>query len=198
MPTIQPTLFSTQETGSLVSAPEEWRAVPGAPGYAASSLGRIKSLTRKLVLKSGRSRVIGGRILRARTHRGYGRVSLYINGKPRCSAVHRLVMEAFYGKSSLCVNHINGNKQDNYIGNLEYVSHAENMAHAARTGLIRNDYRRGRVALSKEQAVEIIIALKEGAHVATIASTVGVAVHNVKAIKTGVSWKSLKKSLWGE
>lgn len=43
--------------------------------------------------------------------------------------VHRLVMDAFCGNSSLYVNHINSNKVDNRIENLEYVSHTENMKH---------------------------------------------------------------------
>lgn len=41
--------------------------------------------------------------------------------------VHRIIMEAFYGKSKLQVDHINMNKQDNELSNLEYVTSQENV-----------------------------------------------------------------------
>ncbi len=65
--------------------------------------------------------------------RGYLTVSLYDGSKPKkpkSHLVHRLVAEAFLGKSSLHVNHKNGNKQDNRIENLEFVTPKENTRHA--------------------------------------------------------------------
>lgn len=67
------------------------------------------------------------------------------NGKQCYTAVHRLVAKAFIelptdkahlNVDELEVNHINGNKHDNYVGNLEWVSHFENLRHAYVTGLI--------------------------------------------------------------
>lgn len=55
--------------------------------------------------------------------------------------VHRLIANAFIGfnmDSNLEVNHIDGNKNNNKIDNLEIVSHADNMRHAWQAGLIRN------------------------------------------------------------
>ena len=51
-----------------------------------------------------------------------------INGKQE--RVHRIVMEAFHGKSDLTVDHLNMNKQDNRLENLEYVTVVENTKRA--------------------------------------------------------------------
>ena len=53
---------------------------------------------------------------------GYLRVSI----KGKDMYVHRLVMLAFYGKSDLTVDHIDGNKENNNLNNLEYVTQTEN------------------------------------------------------------------------
>ena len=54
----------------------------------------------------------------------YGYKVTKINGKQE--KVHRIVMEAFHGKSDLTVDHIDGNKENNNLNNLEYVTQAEN------------------------------------------------------------------------
>ena len=54
----------------------------------------------------------------------YGYKVTSINGKQE--KVHRIVMEAFEGKSDLTVDHLNMNKQDNRLENLEYVTAEEN------------------------------------------------------------------------
>ena len=58
----------------------------------------------------------------------YGYKVTGINGK--VEKVHRIVMEAFEGKSDLTVDHLNMNKQDNRLENLEYVSAGENSKRA--------------------------------------------------------------------
>ena len=54
---------------------------------------------------------------------GYLRLSV----KGKDMYVHRLVMLAFCGKSDLTVDHIDGNKENNNLNNLEYVTQAENV-----------------------------------------------------------------------
>lgn len=49
---------------------------------------------------------------------------------------HRIIAEVFFGPSDLQVNHIDGDKENNAIGNLEYKDGYDNMMHAAQTGLI--------------------------------------------------------------
>jgi len=66
------------------------------------------------------------------TTNGYARVS--IDGKT--IKLHRLIMETFIGKSGLEVNHIDGNKKNNDIRNLEYVTRSHNVKHAYDSGLV--------------------------------------------------------------
>lgn len=68
---------------------------------------------------------------------GYSYVNLHKNGKARSVRVHRIVAEAFlenpHGHEQ--VNHINGNKTDNRLSNLEWCNAFQNMKHAQTSGL---------------------------------------------------------------
>lgn len=70
--------------------------------------------------------------------RGYYCVSLSKNGKVTNFRVHRLVATLFIANpdEKKCVNHINGDKLDNRVENLEWATHSENTLHAFKTGLI--------------------------------------------------------------
>lgn len=114
---------------------EEWRAIPGVDGYEVSSLGRVRSLDRYLPSghPSGGLRFHAGRILSATAigSDGTGYLGVTVRGLPGKSKVHRLVAAAFLGldlKSDLEVDHLNENKGDNRVENLEVVTHAENLA----------------------------------------------------------------------
>jgi hypothetical protein len=73
--------------------------------------------------------------------------------------IHRIVAEVFIGPcpGGLEVNHKDGNKTNNSVDNLEYVSHAENMKHAANLGLIpaANGRENSNVKLTEDQVREI-------------------------------------------
>ena len=108
---------------------EVWRYIPGFPDYQASDCGRIRSH------KSGT-----WQLLRPTPHpnTGYLVVSLRRSGKYFARSVHRLVAASFLGRANgQDVNHINGDKHDNCLENLEYLSRGDNHRHAYRTGLRR-------------------------------------------------------------
>ena len=79
-----------------------------------------------------------GRIMKANVNRdGYALITLYKNSTPKTYQVHRLVAKAFIKDDAerTQVNHINGNKLNNNLTNLEYVTRSENLQHAYDTGL---------------------------------------------------------------
>lgn len=104
---------------------EIWRVI--FVDYLVSNLGRVKSL------KNGKEKILSP----FKASNGYLRVSLSIDGKQKNFAVHRLVAMAFIPnpKNKSQVNHIDGDKLNNCVENLEWVSSKENMRHAFRTGL---------------------------------------------------------------
>jgi hypothetical protein len=104
-----------------------WRDIPGFPDYQASTSGHIRSR------KSGDWKPI-----KASPHSktGYLSVSLRVGGKYITRSVHRLIAGTFIGPAhGRDVNHINGDKQDNQLCNLEYLSRGDNHRHAYRTRL---------------------------------------------------------------
>lgn len=66
---------------------------------------------------------------------GYMTVNLCKNGKSNTKRVHRLVAIAFLGESNLQIDHKDGNKQNNKLDNLEYVTPKENTKRAWENGL---------------------------------------------------------------
>lgn len=74
-----------------------------------------------------------GRVLKHQICRsGYHRVGICINGKRKMYSVHRLVAMRYLPVRNIDmeINHIDGDKSNNKVSNLEWVTHKENMAHA--------------------------------------------------------------------
>lgn len=105
---------------------EIWKDIEGYEGlYQVSNLGRVK-------------RVKTGRILKGCKDRygyGYLLVSLYKNGSQSTKRIHRLVAQAFIPnpENKPEVNHIDENKTNNMISNLEWSTSKENINHGTRT-----------------------------------------------------------------
>lgn len=79
-----------------------------------------------------------GRKIKAQTaHNGYMRVELWQNSKGKKYLLHRLLADAFIPNphDKPCVNHIDGDKANNCLSNLEWVTRSENQLHAYSTGL---------------------------------------------------------------
>lgn len=107
---------------------EEWRDVhlpEYRDRYQISNLGRVYSNSRQIILKP-HIRV------------GYYAVCLSKNDNKKTVYIHDLVARAFLTpQEGLVINHIIGNKLDNRVDNLEFVSYKENTAHALTTGLTK-------------------------------------------------------------
>jgi len=69
---------------------------------------------------------------------GYKKVTLTIDGNQVQKYIHRLVAEAYLINKSIQVNHKDGDKSNNHVDNLEWVTNSENQKHAHRIGLKKN------------------------------------------------------------
>jgi len=99
------------------------KTISDFPNYEIGYDGVVKS---KLTGKVKSTRYAG---------KGYLVTDLYHNGKCKTSYIHRLVAEAFIDKTADEVNHIDGDKLNNYVSNLEWCSHKHNCVHKNTTGL---------------------------------------------------------------
>jgi len=103
---------------------EIWKDINGFEGYyQVSSLGKIKSLRFNKI-----------RYLKFYKRNGYFCIDLQIKNKIKKTTVHRLVASAFILNplNKPMINHINGNRKDNRVENLEWVTNSENLIHAHR------------------------------------------------------------------
>ncbi|MDU0602411.1 NUMOD4 domain-containing protein [Pseudomonas aeruginosa] len=186
---------------------EIWKEIPGFNGqYWASNLGRIRSsaqIVRHCPKKQWRPRTIPERILKMTdTAYGYKSVELKDNGNRRRMLVHRLVAMAFIENADGLphVNHIDANKLNNRPENLEWVTHKQNMAHAARMGLMVSNSGPGMESpaakLTDDSVREIKRRLAAGEGPASIARNYPVTPSAISEIKAGRSWSHI--SLDGE
>lgn len=99
---------------------EEWKNIKGSNGmYLISNRGEIKNVNTNMIRKPN---IVNG----------YLRVRLTINGKRIGYSIHRLVAETFIDNphNLPVVNHIDGNKLNNNVTNLEWCTHSENTTHS--------------------------------------------------------------------
>ena len=135
---------------------EGWVPIQGYEGlYAVSDYGRIRRLV------SG-TNTYAGKILTPIINRktGYPYVKLVKNGKTHKVKLHLTVAQAFLDPPTdpnFIVNHIDGDKTNAHVVNLEWISRSENTKHAIKLGLQPLCYaeRNGMSKLSNEQVEEI-------------------------------------------
>ena len=121
---------------------EIWKDIPNYEGiYQASSFGRIRTVEGKTTYtKRHGARHWKSRIMKGRGNFPIGkRVGLWKNGIVKDWLVARLVAITFLGyptNNANTVNHKNGNRFDNRLENLEWLSLEDNIRHAFDTGLV--------------------------------------------------------------
>lgn len=117
---------------------EIWKDIEGYEGlYQVSNSGRVKSLERYKENHSKLQKVEEKIKTVSIDNIGYYRVCLYKDNKLKNARVHRLVAQTFIPNPDNLreVNHKDGNKLNNNIDNLEWVTSSENNKHAWNTGL---------------------------------------------------------------
>ena len=112
---------------------EVWKDIKNYEGlYQVSNLGRIKSL------KHGKERILKS----FKEANGYLKICLCNNNVKKTFSIHKLVANTFLDnpKNHPVINHINGNKSDNRIINLEFCTYSYNSKQAYELGLLKRKY----------------------------------------------------------
>lgn len=122
---------------------EEWRDIPGYPGYQASSLGRIRTHNKvtsstRFAKREWKTRIMSAKICKKDKTL---RVDLWKGKEHKTFLVHRLVAICFLGdppEENMTVNHKDGNRLNNRLENLEWMTLADNIRYGFENGQYRN------------------------------------------------------------
>jgi len=164
---------------------EIWKDVVGYEDYfQISNEGRLYSKRTQKILKQTISKT------------GYYTVSTRFGGRTgvvKCFKMHRLVADAFIYNplEKPVVNHIDGNKLNNNVGNLEWVTDSENSRHAHRTGLVKVKCgtANSNSKLSDEQVNEIRMRRANGETCKYLGEVFGVHHMQISRIYRNISYK---------
>lgn len=160
---------------------EEWRAIVVAGNeYRVSDMGRVQRW-------SGGRGAVAGRMLKPHAVRkGY----MWVELSGKSYSVHSLVMLLFAGPrpEGYEINHKDGQKANNRRTNLEYVTQAENMAHAVAMGLKATGERCGAAKLTGALAEQVRSLASTGLSFREIGRRFGVHHSTVANVVYGVRW----------
>lgn len=151
----------------------------GMPNHAITRCGKVYSHISK-------------RFLSPSVRGEYLSIGLYHDRKRKSFAVHRLVALVYLDnpENKPCVNHIDGDKFNNHVSNLEWCTHSENAIHAVETGLkgqTINHYR----SLDESIVKSICSLLQDGFRVKDVAESCGVKSQDVSDIKSGKNYQDI-------
>ena len=170
---------------------EIWKDIKGYEGfYQVSNMGRVKSLERIILNINGKKRIIKEKILKHKNiSSGYLAVILYKCCKGKTMYIHRLVANAFIDNPNnyIDVNHIDGNKCNNFFSNLEWVTRSNNIKHAYNTGLRKAHIDKARQKAIEEKSIPVLQFDKNNFLIAEYKSI------NQAVIKTNISFYYIKK-----
>jgi len=132
-----------------------------------------------------------GKELSQSIHNQYLMVAFYVDGKRIKKRVHRLVAEAFIPnpENKPQVNHLDGNKLNNHVSNLEWATAKENVQHALGLGLVPVGEKSVCSLLTDAQVSDL--RKEVGKTNRVLAKEYGLSVQAVGYILRGVSWKHL-------
>lgn len=154
--------------------------------YEVSNLGRIRNSKTKYVRKN------------CKMKNGYYKINASINGVNKTIKIHRAVAESFipnpFNKPQ--INHIDGNKENNNIENLEWVTQTENIKHAYKNDLI--SIPRGEDRSNSKLKIEDVIYIRKNYfknskefNMYKLAEKFNVSVSTINDIIKEKSWKDI-------
>jgi hypothetical protein len=170
---------------------ERWKKFKNAPMYSVSNFGRVRNdktlyLVRPILNETG-----------------YLQVNISVEegaGKMKLHTVHRMVAETFLKRDEgieLFVNHIDGNKQNNFLSNLEWVTPSENTLHAPANGLSKSIGETHGMAKYDEKTIHAICLDLQSTRLTNveIARKHGIGSKGlVSSIRCRIAWKHISRN----
>ena len=172
---------------------ENWKTIKNFPDYAVSDHGNVKRIVKDLHNRKLRT-------LKLRPSGcGYLHVSLSKDKKKYDKRVNRLVLETFVRPcpDKMECNHIDGNKHNNCIENLEWVTRSENMKHKYRIGLaIPSDHRGSKNPVAKLIESDVMeikrLRFNEMLSMYSIAKIFNISYPSVSMICNNKTWRHVE------
>lgn len=124
---------------------------------------------------------------------GYFTIILCKAPKIKNCKIHRLIAEHLIPNplNLPCINHLDGNKQNNYPSNLEWCTNAQNMAHAKLNGLMAKGEKHGLSKLTEKDVLHVRYMLEAGLTLKKIAAWFQVGTSTIFRVKHKTHWKCL-------
>ncbi len=173
---------------------EQWKKIPGFPGYDVSNQGRVRSHW-----TFGKGNHISPDVRRVLKPAARYRGRLYVTvkdslGIPTQVSVHRLVLFAFVGPcpEGMVSCHNDGDHLNNTPENLRWDTRKANWNDRRIHGVANIGEKHGRAKVTAEQVIEMRELYAQGYHPKYLAEKYGLARLTVNAIVSGKSWKSVK------
>ena len=177
---------------------EIWKPVPGFEGrYDVSNMGNVRTVGRFINAPRGRERWIQERNLSTHiTTRGYVQTMFKIGTKNIHQLIHRVVASAFIQNPHELpqVNHIDGDKTNNHVENLEWCTSQDNCTHARREKLYEQarGERGGGAKLTNEEVLFIRTRLASGETHTAIANDYSISRTVITRIANGTRWATIR------
>lgn len=180
---------------------EIWANIEGYDGiYKISNYGRVKSSGKTVVIKKKMNctKVLREKLIKQRIDtRGYYAFKITHNGLYKNYNTHRLLALAFIPnpENKPEVNHIDGNKLNISLSNLEWATVKENAIHAFAIGLRKQGELHHRTRLSGANVLEILRMKTNGSTHSQLAEKFATSKGNIQSIVEKRSWKKLQSSI---
>lgn len=165
------------------STTEQWLPIEGFPDYEVSSLGRVRS-----------NKYRESRVMKPRSVRGYRAACLRRDGQTYYLRVARMVLEAFVGSCPPDheAAHLDGNKTNDTVENLAWVTHKENVAHRRLHGTYTSGEKHAPAKLRQKDVDEIKRLREDGAPVRELALQFKVHEATVYSLLAGKHWNQFE------
>jgi NUMOD4 motif/HNH endonuclease len=188
-----------------MSEQEEWRPVPSEPGFEASSIGRVRTITRRVAIpeswwSNAHTRIHKARVLKPSLYQhGYYMITVdshAVNGKRviRRRSVHTMMLEAFVGPAPSARHegrHLDGNSRRNVLGNLAWGTKQDNADDRVRHGTAHRP--QGEAHPAAKLTDEQVRALRRvyrryGTEHIRLAKQLGITAETARHIGKGKGW----------